>query len=360
MPPVNTNNQKKGKKLRILFHLPNPDTIYAGKTIFYGYKNAFEDLGHTFKALTPNLNQKQVFSEYMPDVFMTSIGPLIFKYLDLSILKEQKKSGMKVFVNTPHWNSPFSRLRVNETQSLSNNRKWIHLIQSGDFGDVYYNSSEQNEPCMEGFTKTTGYACHTVLLAADKKMCFPDYSDKFKTDISYIGTYLPGKKHMLDRQVKPLFKKYKVNLYGQDWTLLSRILGMIQRGGQYFNLPFLRSFLKQTLQLEDERKIYSSSLVSINIHEEWQKKYLGNMNERTFKIPLSGGFEVVDNVPSIHKYFKDGVNIVVAKNEKEWFEKIDYYVRNPEKRIPIIKSGREIVLKNHTYHSRVNQLLHYI
>lgn len=345
------------KKLKILYHLPNPDTIYAGRTIYFGYKHAFEDLGHEFKTLTPDSNQKQLFEEYKPDIFITGIGPLVFKFLDLNLVKKQKKEGMKVFVNTPSWKSPISKFRINETQSLSENKDWVKLILSGNLGDIYYNVYEQGDPRMEGFTKITGYKLHTILLAADKKICFPEFSDKFKADISYIGTYLPGKKKILDEQVKPLFKKYKVKLYGQDWTFFSRILGMIQRGGQYFNVPYLKSFLKQSLQLEDERKIYTSSCISINIHEEFQKNYLGSINERTFKIPLSGGFEIVDSVPSIYKYFRDGVDIVIAKNKKDWFYKIDYYIKNPDKRNVIIDVGRQRVMKDHTYHNRVEQII---
>jgi len=345
------------KRLKILYQLPNPDTIYAGKTIYFGYKHAFEDLGHEFKTLTPDSNQKQLFEEYKPDIFMTGIGPLVFKFLDLGLVKKQKKKGMKVLVNTPFWKSPLSKFRINETKSLSNNKEWIKLIMTGDFGDIYYNICEQGDPYMDGFTKTTGYKLHTILLAADKRMCFPDYSERFKTDISYIGTYLPGKKKILDEQVKPLLKKYKVKLYGQDWTFMSRVLGLAQRGGQYFNIPYLKSFLKQSLQLEDERKIYTSSRISINIHEEFQKKYLGSINERTFKIPLSGGFEIVDSVPSIYKYFKDGVDIVIAKNKKDWFDKIDYYIKNPEKKLAIIKAGNKRVMAFHTYHNRINQMI---
>lgn len=343
--------------MRVLYQFPNPDTIYAGRSIFFGYKHAFEDLGHEFNTLTPDSHQKQLFEEYKPDIFMTGIGPLIFKFFNLDLVKRQKKKGMKVFVNTPLWKSPISKLRINETQSLSENKVWIKLIQSGNFGDVYYNITEQGDPRMEGFTKVTGYKLHTILLAADKKICFPDYSKKFKADISYIGTYLPGKKKILDEQVRPLFKKYKVKLYGQDWTFVSRALGMIQRGGQYFNIPYLKSFLKQPLQSGDERKIYTSSFISINIHENYQKRYLGDINERTYKIPLSGGFEVVDNVPSLHKYFKDGVDMIITKNKKDWFDKINYYLKNPKKRLPIIEAGKNKILKDHTYHNRVKQII---
>ena len=92
------------KKLKILFHLPNPYSIYAGRTIYFGYKHAFEDLGHEFKELTPDSNQKQLFEKYKPDIFMTSISPIVFRFLNLNLVKKQKKLGMKVFVNTPFGN----------------------------------------------------------------------------------------------------------------------------------------------------------------------------------------------------------------------------------------------------------------
>lgn len=344
-------------KLKILYHLPNPDTIYAGRTIYFGYKHAFEDLGHEFRTLTQNDNQEELLSEYSPDIFFTSISPLTFRYLDLKLLKMAKKKQTKVFVNTPFWKSPMSKMRINETQSLSENKQWIKLIQSGNFGDIYYNITEQGDPRMDGFKKTTGYKCHTILLAADKSIIFPEFDKKFQADISYIGTYLPGKKKILDEQVKPLIKKYKTKIYGQDWTTLSRFLGFAQRVGQYLNIPYLKSFLKQPLQLEDERRVYSSSLISINIHEEYQKNYLGDINERTFKIPLAGGFEIVDNVPSIKKYFEIGKEIVVAKNINEWFEKIDYYISNPKERENIIKAGSKNVLMHHTYHNRISTII---
>lgn len=356
LPPFGIS-MGKSRELKILFHLPNPDTIYAGRTIFFGYKHAFEDLGHEFKTLTPDVNQGQLFEEYEPDIFITGISSLVFKFLDLNLVKKQKEKGMKVFVSTPLWKSPISKLRINETQSLSEKEEWIKLIQSGNFGDVYYNICEQGDPYMDGFIKTTGYKLHTILLAADRRMYFPDYSKKFEADISYIGTYLPGKKKMLDEQVRPLSKKYKVKLYGQDWTLADRILGMIQRGGQYFNIPYIKSFLRQPLQLEDERRIYTSSLISINIHEDYQKNYLGDINERTFKIPLAGGFEIVDDVPSIKKYFALGKEMIVAENKKDWFDKIDYYIRNPDKRNVIIDAGRQKVMNGHTYHNRVEQII---
>ena len=347
------------RKLRILYHLPNPDTIYAGRTIYFGYKHAFEKLGHEFKTLTADSDQSEMFLQYKPDIFMTSIGPLIFKYLDLQLLKKAKKQGTKVFVNTPFWKSPFAKTRVNEVADLSENKTLIKLISSPDFGDVYYNICEAGDTRMEGFSKTTGYNLHTVLLAADSELIYPDYSEKFVADISFIGTYLPGKSAILNSWVKPLSKKCNLKIYGQDWTLLNRALGMAQRVGQYFNVPVLKNFLKQPLMLSDERKVYASSKISINLHEEYQKQFLGDINERTFKIPLAGGFEITDAMPSLQKYFKIGEELVVAENKRDWFEKIGYYLKHPAKRRQISEKGRKRVLKEHTYGNRVLQLVGY-
>lgn len=343
--------------MNVVYHIPSLDTIYAGRTIYAGYKHAFEDLGHNFYTLTALDNQKELFEKVRPDMFITSLNAYNLKYLDIESIGQWRKKGMRVFVNTPFWKSPFSQLRINEAQSLSGNKEYINLIRSGTFGDVYYNICEAGDARMEGFEETTGYEHHTILLAADKRLHFPEYSEKFKADISYIGTYLPEKREFIQQQVFPLRSKYNVKLYGQDWTLYDRVKGFSQKVGQYFNLPYLRSLQKPKLQLEDERRIYASSLVSINIHEEYQRRFGGDCNERTFKVPACGGFEITDDVACIRKYFEEDKEIVIAKDKDDWFQKIDYYIKNPEKRLPIIEAGRKRVLADHTYHNRVEQMI---
>lgn len=342
--------------MKILYHHPAPTTINAGRTIYFGYKHAFEDLGHEFYTFTQDDNATELFGRIQPDIFFTSLSPLNLKFLDLSVVKRHKKRGMKVFTIIPFWKSPMSSLRINETPSVSQNKEWVRLIQSGAFGDIYYNICEQDDPRMEGFEKTTGFKHHTVLLAADKTIIYPEYSKQFISDICYIGTYLPEKAHFFTNTIYPLKDIYDIKIYGQDWTLINRTSGFIQKIGQYFNIPILKNLRKPSLELSDERKIYTSSNISINIHENHQRTF-GDLNERTFKIPLAGGFQIVDNNSSLKKYFTDGKDIVIAKNKKEWIEKIKYYIEKPELRKKMSEAGRKNVLHNHTYHHRVKQLL---
>jgi len=346
-----------GHNLNFLFCIPNTYSIYAGRTIMNGYKNAILAMGHEFKFMTAD-EENQVFllDNYKPDFIFISLNKYSLKFLDFNALKKAKKTGAIIFVNTPFWDSPISKFRINETTNLKNDIDLNKFIKSG-LGDIYYNMCEQGDLRMKGFEEATGYRCYTIPLAADDTVIYPEYSEKFEADISFIGTNLSDKRQAFNEMLFPLQKKYNLKLYGQDWTLVDKTLGWVQRGGQYFNFPYLKSFRKPKLRLEDERKVYNSSIISINIHEEYQRKFGGDCNERTFKIPLAGGFEITDNVECIKKYFIEGQEIIIAKDKKDWFDKIDYYMKNLDKRDKTIEAGRMRVLRDHTYKNRVAQLI---
>ena len=182
------------------------------------------------------------------------------------------------------------------------------------------------------------------------------FSNKDAVDISFIGTFLPGRRGFMKKYVFPLREKYNVKLFCHDMTLADRSLNFIMKVGQYYNIPILRSFKKNNITFDQEQKILRSSTIALNIHEEYQKEF-GDFNDRVFKIPAFGGFEITDNVKTIGKYLKDGEEIIIARDGKDWMEKIDYYMKNPEKRLPIIEAGRKKVLTEHTYHNRVKQMI---
>ncbi|MEN7981982.1 MAG: glycosyltransferase [Nanoarchaeota archaeon] len=345
------------KKLRILYHLPSIETVYAQRTIYQGYKDAFKDLGYEFFTLTSIDNLKETLEKINPHIFMTFSHNYYLKFLDLQLLMEyRKKTGMVMFTKIDFWNSPMKWYRINEAKSLKYEKEKIKMIKNGLLGDIFHHNVEQNDLRMNGFTEATQKKFVTILLAANKKLIFPDYDEKFKADISYIGTNLPQKRKAFKEKLFPLSKKYDLKLYGQDWTLKDKLLGLIQKFGQYFNISFLKTIQKPKLKLEDERKIYSSSKICVNIHEDYQIKHGKDMNERVFKIPLCKGFQITDYVSCMDKYFNSD-EIVYAKTKEEWFKKIDYYMKNPEKRKRISENGYKKILNEHTYHNRVKQII---
>jgi spore maturation protein CgeB len=210
---------------------------------------------------------------------------------------------------------------------------------------------------MKWFKEETWYDFYTIPLAADKIVLKSYFEEKFKADISFIWTNLPQKKEFFNNWVFPLRKLYDLKLYWQDWTKLDKYIGFIEKVGQYFNIPVIKSLRKPKLKLEDEWVIYNSSVISINVHEDYQRKFWWDCNERTFKVPLCWWFEIVDDVECIKKYFKEWEEIIIANNKEEWFSKIDFYIKNPDERLKIIEAWRRRVLKDHTYHNRVEQII---
>lgn len=348
--------------LRILYHFPNPETIYAARTIAAGYKHAFEHAGFNFRFLTPNENQRQIFDSFQPHIFITALNQLHLRHLNLTTLSIAKKRGTRVFVNVPYWTSPLGRHRFTEGRSLKDTPVYLSMLRSESYGDIYFNSCETDDERMAGFAKATGLEHHTLLLAADATLFSPMLATPQQTvaqqqyDVAFLGTYLPEKRDFFRRVVYPLRFQYRVFLAGQDWTLSDRTLSQFQRIGYYFNLPGIRSLQQPVFPLSFERDLYASSRISINVHEGFQRRF-GDLNERTFKIPLAGGFQLSDRVRTMHKYFTEGVEIVTADSDDDWREKIAYYLDHPEERQRIIQAGRNTVLAHHTYHHRVAQML---
>src|SRR5690606_19850523 len=127
------------KEMNVAYFVPHLNTNYAGRTIYKAYENAFKDLGHNFTFITSSDNQEEIYNKFQPDLLITGLNSYIFRFLDLDLLKNQKKTGMKVFVNVPFWTSPLAKSRINETPSLKDNEDWVKLIKSGEYGDVYFN-----------------------------------------------------------------------------------------------------------------------------------------------------------------------------------------------------------------------------
>ena len=344
---------KSPKKLKILYHLPSLETIYAFRTIYNGYKNAFQDLGYKFVTLTSKDNLKKILEKERPDIFITSSYNYYLKFLDLNLIKEYRKKGMVMFTKIDYWHSPMKRL--SEAKSLKNEKKKVKMIKNGLLGDIFFYQTEQDDVRMDGFEKVTGKKFETILLAADKISMVEGYDSKFEADISYIGTNIPEKRLFFKKLLFPLKEKYNLKVYGQDWNLKDKFLGLVQRFGQYFNINLLKKVQKPKLRLDDEPKIYCSSKICVNIHDIYQIKY-GDINERLFKIMACKAFQIMPYMPVVKRYF-NSEEIVLAKNKKEWFDKINYYLNHPEKRKQIAEKSHKNVMENHTYHNRVNQII---
>lgn len=333
--------------------MPSLESVYAARFVYEGFKNAFTDLGHDFKPFSAGEKLNQVLERFRPDIFMYSLNFFHLKYIDVNVLQRYRQSGLVVFCQVRGWHQltdePGSR-------PLKDNQREVELIRSGLAGDIFWHWFEQDEPLMEGFRENTGKGFETIHQAADKTLYFFEYDEKFASDLAYVGSFLSAKRAFLRQQVLPLRQKYDLRIYGSDWTRLSRLFGLVQKAGQWFNIKPLKRVRKLPLRLDDERKVYSSSKISLNVHEDYVKRFNCEVNERTFKIMACGGFELSDNVQLLRRFFNER-ELVIATSTDDWFDKITYYLTHETERHAIAEAGRKNVLVNHTYHNRVQQIV---
>lgn len=345
------------KPLCVAYHMPYPTTVYAARYVHLGFQHAFSGLDCNFVSYTPGQQLKRFLDAHHPDVFITASHFLYRKSLDYELLKRYRHKGMVLLTKIDFWTSPLNRWRINEALSMKDDGTVRRLIKTGMLGDYYFHVVSQNDKRMAGFAEFAGQGYVTIPLAADSHALNPVYHEQFMADISFIGTRLPQKRTRFDEWLFPLRKRYDLKLYGQDWTFGSRAVGRATRAGQYFNIPVVRSLQRPALDLEEEAQIYASSKILVNIHEDYQRHFGGDCNERTFKIPFCGGFEICDDVAVVRDYFTDGKEIVIATSKEDWFDKIDYYYEHPAAAKQIAEAGRQRVVANHTYTHRAQQML---
>lgn len=345
--------------MKIAYHNPYPTTINAQRTIMNWFEWAFIDLWHKFKYFTPDDDFKIFFDDFKPDIFITCTHFLYQKYIDCNQLLELRKKWLIVFTKLDFWDLPknINQLRVSEAKVMKNDRELINKIKNWLISDIFFHVVEQWDERMNWFTERTWYKYHTIPLAVDKSLINTKFKKEFESDISFIGTNSPDKQEIFNERLFPLKDRYNIKLYWQDWTWIDKILWWIQRGWQYFNIPYLKSIRKPKLKLEDEWNIYKSSKICVNLHEKNQLLCGWDCNERTFKIPAFWWFQIVDDVSCIKKYFKEWKEIIIAKNKEDWFQKIEYYMNHSKEREKIIEAWRKKVLADHTYHNRVEQII---
>jgi len=100
--------------MRVAYHLPYPDTIYGHRTIYHGFKNAFEDLGHVFVPITPDHDLTARLEAEQINLFVTASHFVYRKYIDYRELARLRKRGVFVLTKIDFWNSPLGSMRFNE------------------------------------------------------------------------------------------------------------------------------------------------------------------------------------------------------------------------------------------------------
>lgn len=102
-------------------------------------------------------------------------------------------------------------------------------------------------------------------------------------------------------------------------------------------------------------KVYQQSKIVVNISRD---DFLIDANMRCFEA-MGAGALLITHLPTelLHLGFKQEEHFIGYHTETDLIEKIKYYLKNPDERNKIVKSGQALVLNNHTYLHRAEQII---
>ena len=114
-------------------------------------------------------------------------------------------------------------------------------------------------------------------------------------------------------------------------------------------------FIDRNLSHQQETAILYNSKVCINIHDAYQRALGLDTNERTFKSLGLNGIMISDKVEQLGRMFP---NVKTSNDPAELVKMAKEIISLSEKEILNIKTkNRQMILENHTYIKRVEQLL---
>ena len=324
--------------MKIIISNENENAHYF---IRIGFAKALSACGHDVRIW--DLRKKSVFDAFDEhpdmDILVTqtyNINKAMFKCIEA-------RPWIKVTMKGSDWGIAQDSMDLAKYPILTANQQEVQTILSlhdkvgkPDFIDIHYHQNSVNHTHSEWIKH--GIKCVGLMSAAD----ISDYhsgtqKEELKCDIGYVGGYWYYKSHTINQYLIPLCQQtydYKIKIFGnQSW-------GVPQYCG--------------VIPTEEVRNLFVSSTICPNISEPHSQVYGHDIVERPFKILSSKGFMITDYVQSMEdNVFFD--NVVYAKSPQEFKEKVDFYLKNPEKRIEYIEKGYRCVLENHTYFHRAAQ-----
>jgi len=175
----------------------------------------------------------------------------------------------------------------------------------------------------------------------------------YKYDVSFIGGISPFRKWFVQELQK---KGIKVECFGYGWengkVTYDEMNEIMLRSKINLNISNSLSY--------DIRYLISNPRNILSLIKSFIIKGSKNVSQtkaRIFEIPVRGGFELTEYVPSLEDYFCIGENLVCYSSVDEAALLIKYYLENGDERETIKSKSVEYARNNHTYLKRTENFM---
>ena len=165
---------------------------------------------------------------------------------------------------------------------------------------------------------------------------------EFGSPLSFVGAGYHNRLRFFRALADQQFK-----IWGSGWPQTPPLGTLVQKGGQ-------------RVASETCVKIFNASTINLNLHSSTSHEGIDPrgdfINPRTFEIAACEAFQLVDQRSHLNDLFTEE-ELVTYGDLPELRDKIDHYLTNSEQRLAIARKGRNRVVAEHTYQSRMEELL---
>lgn len=180
----------------------------------------------------------------------------------------------------------------------------------------------------------------------------PNYDRRFQAAGHPGAICLP---HAVEADIfsnKQLERIYDVGWVGR---LDGKKYSVRRRCVQELNRRFRMNNIERYYTPEEMALVYQQSKIVVNLSRD---DYLKDANLRCFEAMAGGALLVTPEPTELSDLgFISGEHYVSFKQESELYEKVSFYIENDAERKKIARSGQALVMREHTYTSRVKTIL---
>lgn len=166
--------------------------------------------------------------------------------------------------------------------------------------------------------------------------------EKFGADVVFVGTYANEKRsEYLERLCND---GYNIKIYGDGWKKHPKNSCLWKR----------KCIQSKALYCEDMSKVLNASKITLAFVREHNDETLAC---RTYEIPATGGFMLHQRTAKTAEALEEDKEGVFFSSYEEMKEKIDFYLKNEDKRKEIIKNGRERIMHEDLFIHRIRYIV---
>lgn len=201
--------------------------------------------------------------------------------------------------------------------------------------DICFISSEYYAKKLESETETV---VRPLLQCTDPEVFYYSEDESLQEDLLFVG--MP--RGVFREIVKDVMETdFEVSIYGTHWE-------------RFVDEKYIKG---QFIPNNELNKYYSSCKILLNDHWEIMKE-LDFPSNRLFDALACGTFIISDKIPSADTLFEGSV--LTYENVQDLNNKIEYYLSHDVERKKMAEKGKELVLKNHTFDNRVDEIIDYL